>query len=305
MSKFVLAAGLLSLAACSSELRRNVAAVGDGIADLQRDQVFRNLSRFTSNFHAIPSIFALGNGNIQVGNSFDLGTDPSISFRSIAITGVDIGGSNHANQSWDVAPVTGVSRIRLLQVLYQYAVTIPQLPPPSLPADHRTITTFEQLREQIGRLSPPILNEKNQVTANNLGDALNQIIGRLPDAPLMGSGNECGIPETRSVVNGQILCFLEKDDMDARAVQSRFILWATALTQDVRIAPPDEETQDSASRPSNRGSRSTRPTPSRLPQPGPLPSAPSSPRFSIERSFESLIPPSSSGSNLFFRRRAR
>lgn len=250
-----LAAVTLLLAGCSAGLQANTRSMGTSIAELQRDQVLANLARVRADHNALPSQFELGAGVAKVINTTTAGADPAIALRAIAITGFALSNESTVHQEYAIAPVSSVTDLRLLQLLYRYAVHDPARHP-GAPA------TFAALRERMAAVAGGLPNRQGGAAGAEFLNTLTNVIGELPDAPLVAPEGRCA--------GGAAICFLPAEGEEARRdAESRFLLWVTAVTQEVAVPRPE--------------------APAR---PGATP-ADSVPRFTVRRRIESLVAPPS------------
>jgi len=220
---------MLSVGGCAAALRVNTAAIGDSIADLQRTQVISNLARVLENDQALPSQYEIGSGSAEVTTGVNPSILPGLNFRAIAITGVGLSNTNSFKQNFGLSPVSGVSDLRMLQTLYRYATYSESQPPNS-----GRPRNFADLREQLsdiaaargpfGAAFPPA----TVLTGKAFIDMLSNIIGELPPAPLVVFDDACPSSATRIPTPRRTACFRQDAD-----TESRFILWVSAVTQDV------------------------------------------------------------------------
>ncbi len=210
------------LSACTVGVESNTLAVGTSLADIQREQIMLNLARFRRDRNAIPSQFEIGNLTASSTNALTTGVAPNVALRAIAITGFNLSNLHTANQGYGISAIQDITDLRLLQVLYRYATRQAGLPDtPQNPA------SFEGLADLLAALS------RGQPTATGVAVGttkiriLRTVIGDLPPAPLLLPDGEC--PLDTALRLGRRVCFSPDDD-----TESRFILWASALTQDIR-----------------------------------------------------------------------
>ena len=212
--------GAALVAGCTQPLERGTRDLGMTSADLQRLQVRQNIARIAADFHALPSQYELGTGSTQSSQTASGAT--GVDFRGIAVTGFTASGSQSIVQNFGITPVIGVTDLRLLQLLYQYAVNDRRNPGP---------TEFPDLAQELGRVARGVAAGAGRARATHFVDTLTEVIGSLPPAPLVLPGASCG-PGHGEVIEGH--CFV-----GGRATETRFILWISAVTQEISLPPED------------------------------------------------------------------
>ena len=243
----------LLLADCTRELKTNTSAIGLTITELQTAQIQQNVDLFNRDYYSIPSQYELGNGSSGTTNLVTTGASPSIAFRAIAFTGFTATDGNQISQGWALSPITNMTDLRRLQVLYQYAVGPDNMKVVcsdnyKQEADMRKdlptyVCTYSDLIKQLSGLfyvGKSEKDDKSDASGSTLYKAIATIVGPLPSAPpLIVKGPECKLFDRgQTSWKGQsgVMCFREGRlsngiVLDPNLVRARFKLWITASTQ--------------------------------------------------------------------------
>ena len=258
----------LLLTGCTSELRTNTRAIGATITDLQTAQIQDNITSFYNDYFSIPSQYEIGNGNSATNHLITAGASPFLAFRAVAFTGLAVSDANQISQGWALSPVIGVTDLRRLQVLYQYAVGPDRDKTDKFCSDQKDrknpehpsrICSYEQLVKQLGNLFYIVPRAKDGTTqgsdtaAVEFYRAVQTVAGELPlTPPLIAEGRECNEEESEKKtswkVDDKTFCFrkgLTGENctrsgphtgehcitLDPVLVRDRFKLWIAASTQ--------------------------------------------------------------------------
>jgi len=218
----------MGLAACNLPTRVGTQNLSSHVTAIQTHQILENLVRFTEDPFSIPSQLQLRNGSQSTTSLVATGVAPSISFTGpLAIPGLSLSGSASGSSQWAVSPVTDVSDLAKLQLIYRLATT---------PMNNRDF-----LREY-GRIVQAE-NAGGQVQADGREQIeppelrlIRGTVGDLPSGPfvqVIGRENQCAAQQVGEGILTSRVCFRAAPGMTAQEVRSRFFLWISAATQAV------------------------------------------------------------------------
>jgi hypothetical protein len=130
MQTAILMIALLIVAGCTStNLMSNTTALGPSISDIERDQIYRNLSLFIDSCtqhgacNAVPNHFIIGGGQAQVSNQIQT---PNVTANLTGVVFKSLAFQNQYQwtQSWSITPVTDFSDLERLRDLYHFAIAL-------------------------------------------------------------------------------------------------------------------------------------------------------------------------------------
>jgi hypothetical protein len=131
MRSAILVIAFLLMGGCTStNLVSNTAALGPSISDIERDQIYNNLSLFIDSCsqhgacNAVPNHFVLGGGQAQVSNQIQT---PNVTANLSGVVFRTLAFQNQYQwtQSWSITPVTDFSDLERLRDLYHFAIALP------------------------------------------------------------------------------------------------------------------------------------------------------------------------------------
>jgi hypothetical protein len=272
--RIVFALSILLLVGCAREHAGHTANIGEVIATVERQQIYRNLANSRINPHFLPVPYELGAGTSTLNNEIGAGiSDPGFSFIGRAISGLSISGSNTFQRSFDIIPERGISERLRSRLLIQYAMWgfCSTSQRSSGRSEHQNCT-FNEFKHEFDRLGS--LDNSGGVVegrSDNLGVAIANLVGRLPDSPLVEVGSACSVSRARETVDGQVFCFLGKENWSDQAVEAAFIAWFAAVTQGILLPAARTADRSQNGESSGGGRVSSERAPSALRAPGPAP----------------------------------
>jgi hypothetical protein len=115
---------------CTSvQLESSTSALGPSINNIERQQIYANLSLFIDSCdnkgpcNALPNQFVLGGGQAQVSNQVQF---PNITanFQGLFVKSTGLQNQNQWTQAWAISPVTDFSDLERLRALYELAISL-------------------------------------------------------------------------------------------------------------------------------------------------------------------------------------
>ncbi|WP_424814445.1 hypothetical protein [Roseococcus sp. YIM B11640] len=230
------------------------------VTDIQRNQILENLVRFSTDAFAVPSQFELGGGQASNTNALRTGIAPNIALRdAVAITGISLSADTSGSSQWAVSPITDVSDLSRLQLVYRLAVS---------PFGFGDFVRNWNRLAVVTNVKPA--DRANLATARTYTSIVRDTVGDLPNGPfvrVVPLTQGCPANSTSDRIDMSFVCFLSPraypspvvsappDDsrrsaeivatftpiatMTPEELRSRFFLWISAASQTADV-PPDE-----------------------------------------------------------------
>ena len=232
---FLLITILVLQSGCSPQHAGHTVNVGQVLARVERDQIYRHIAEFYVNPSRIPVTYEILAGSATLNSGVGANTDVSFvgtgAFRALNLSG-DIA----FQRNFTITPVMALSSRLRARELFRYAICN-ELPRTSegFPRDPCDFEVFRVEFEKYGTIEA---TGRRRDGPDSLTTALMRLVGPLPRGPLVGRGAQCDRNPTREVVGDFYAdlsaipyCFIEAGGRSSQEVQARFTQWVASVTQ--------------------------------------------------------------------------